>query len=98
RIRECQRYRTRRSVAKAVDVDDGALRRDAELLARVLDDAEIRLVRNVDVDVVRCEPALVEQLRGGRDEDARRKLEDLAAVHLHEVLPCGDRLRSRRSA
>ena len=41
---------------------------------------------NIDVDIVDARPALREHGFPGLDEDARRELEDLAAVHLHELV------------
>src|SRR6476646_1941114 len=41
---------------------------------------------NVDVDVLDREIALVENRLGGRDQNPRGELEDLAAVHLDELL------------
>ena len=85
-IGERERDRARRRVAVAVDVDDDLLLRDPELARRVVDDPLVRLVRDVDVDVVDGQPALVEHLLRRADHHARRELEDLAAVHLHELV------------
>src|SRR5207248_4126853 len=68
-----------------------------ELLLRVVHDPDVRLVRDVDVDVLDGDGALVEQSLSRRDEDSRRELEDLAAVHLD--VPVADRvLDSPRAA
>src|SRR5689334_12489712 len=93
RVRQRERDRARRGVAIAVDVDHGLLLRNAQLLTCMLDDAHIRLMRNVDVDVLDTAPALGQHGLGGADEYPGRELEHLAAVHLDEVLTLRDRLR-----
>src|SRR5581483_5676134 len=62
RVRQCERNRSRRCVAKAVDVDHDAILRDAEPLDGMVDDTDIRLVRDVDVDVLHAHPATGEEL------------------------------------
>ena len=64
-------------------VDDGPAVRDTQFSHSVIDDADVRLVRDVDVDVLDLEPALGENRVCRGDHDARCELEDLAAVHLH---------------
>src|SRR5439155_22331884 len=75
-----------RRVAVAVDVHDHLLPRDAELLGRVIHDPDVRLVRDVDVDLLNRAPALVEDSLCGRNHYTGRELEHLAAVHLDERL------------
>ena len=52
----------------------------------MVDDPLVRLVRDVDVDVVNGLPALRQHLLRRADHDTRRELEHLAAVHLHELV------------
>src|SRR4051794_3268657 len=48
----------------------------------MIDDPDVRLVRNVDVDVVDRDAAALHELLGRLDEDAGGELEDLTSVHL----------------
>jgi hypothetical protein len=52
----------------------------------MIDDALVCLVRHVDVDLVDAEVALRQDLLGRADHHARGELEDLGAVHLHELV------------
>ena len=64
----------------------------------MIDDAHVRLVRHIDVNLVDGNVAFVQNLLCGVDEHARCELEDLPPVHLRKVLPRGDRLSRRRRA
>src|SRR5574340_29951 len=63
RIHERERNRAGRGVSVAVYVHDDLLRRDAELSGRVVDDPPVRLMRDVDVDVVHGPAALRQEDR-----------------------------------
>ena len=62
----------------------------------MVDDPNVRLVRDVDVDVVDGLAAFGQNLLRRADEHAGGELEHLASVHLDEVLPLRDGLRARR--
>jgi len=57
-----ERDRARRGVPEAVEVDHHALPIDAELAHCVVDDADVRLVRHVDVHVLHTPVALLQHL------------------------------------
>ena len=50
-------------------------------------DPNVRLVRNVHIDVFDPHGAFLEESLSRRDKDARRELEDLASVHV-DVAVC----------
>src|SRR5439155_17250521 len=75
-----------------IDVDDHLLLRNAEPLDSVLDDADVRLMRHVQVDVVHSQSELVEKLLGRRYEYPRGELEYLASIHVDEMTVSGDGL------
>ena len=83
RVRQGQRDRAGGSIAVPVDVNDHSLPRDAQLLRRVIHDPDVRLVRDVDVDLVDRDAAALEHGLRRRDEHTRRELEDLAPVHVN---------------
>ena len=86
RVGQRERNRAGRGVPVPFDVDHGLLLGNPELAHSVIDDPDIGLVRDVDVDVVDRLPALGEDRLRRADHHASRELEDLAAVHLHELL------------
>src|SRR5581483_5817345 len=83
---ERQRNRAGGGVSVPVDVHDDFLVRDVELAGSVVDDADVRLVGDVDVDVLDRLSTLAEnRLRRGHHHPGREP-EHLASVHL-DVLP-----------
>ncbi len=87
RVGERERDRARRRVPVAVDVHHHLLLREAQLLDSVLDDADVRLVGNVHVDVVHGQRRTARAAPRPTDEHPRRELEHLAPVHLARSAP-----------
>src|SRR6266851_272905 len=79
---ERERDRRRRRVGVAIDGDDAFRLGKAELLRDVGDDAHVRLVRNVDVEVVDGHGVGRERLARVLLEHAHREPEDRSAIHL----------------
>ncbi len=82
RLAQSDRYSRRRHVAVAVDVDEHALHRHSRALGNGIDDAQIGLVRDEQVYLLRAHSELVERTVGRRDHSLNRALEDLLALEL----------------
>src|SRR5262249_21655843 len=63
-----------------------------------VDDADVRLVRDVQVDVVGAEAGVPQHVLDGVAQDGDRPAEDAAAVHVHVVQAAREQLRRRRHA
>src|SRR5256885_2747716 len=82
---DCDRYRGRRSVAEAVDVNVDLVHRDVGMFRSRFDDSDIRLMWNQKIDVVTGKACGIESAIGSLRHRSHRVLEYLAARHLHEM-------------
>src|SRR3954469_11684484 len=90
RLGEDERDRRGAGVPVAVDVHEGALRRDPEPIACGLDDTDVGLVRREPGDVVDAHARAVECVRRRLHDDAHGAAEHLLTVHAQVVLAVGD--------
>src|SRR5438105_5778203 len=79
---ERERHRRRRGVPHLLDVEVALLQWDLELPHYVLEDAQVRLVGDDVVDVLRAVAVAHQRLARDGLQRAHRGLVDLAAVHL----------------
>src|SRR6266581_5562959 len=84
RILERERNRCARRVAVLVDVDGDAVQGQADPARGRVDDAEVRLVRNPQVDLVHRDARGGGDLLRLADEDVDRELEDVWAAHVDD--------------
>src|SRR5437764_12791671 len=96
RLIERERDRCRRGVAYLVDVDLALLQRDLQPLHHRVEDPEIGLVRDHVVHVLGSVTVALQRLAGSRLQHPYRRLVDLAAVHLDELLTLLPHLRTER--
>src|SRR5262249_39331394 len=80
---DAQRDGGRRSVAVALDVVVHLVPRDVQHVDRRVDDADVRLVRDVQVDVAGPQTAGVQYVLNGIAQDVHGPAKDRAAVHVH---------------
>src|SRR5207245_6396121 len=71
---------------------------DVQDIDRRVDDADIRLMRNVKVDVVGAKLTRREHVLDGVAEDGDGPAENGPAVHVHVVQPFGEQVGRRRQA
>src|SRR5438477_8270676 len=86
RICKSERDRAGGGIAVLVHVHDGLLLRNAEFPGGVIDDADVRLVRDVYVDIVHRPATLAKNRLRRAHHYPRCELEDLAPVALYELL------------
>src|SRR6266568_5825370 len=84
RLLEGDRDRRARRVAVLVDVDRDAVQGQADPARGRVDDAEVRLVRNPQVDLVHRDARGRSDLLRLADEDVDRELEDVWAPHVDD--------------
>jgi len=94
---ERDRDRRRRGVPVAIDVHEHLLHRDVRVLRRRLDDADVRLMRDEQIDVGRGELRPIERAVRRIGHRAHRILEDLASRHRDEVRALGEDLVGHRA-
>src|SRR5713101_2427898 len=98
---ERDRDRRRGGVAEAIDVDVDLVHRDAGVLCGGLDDADVRLMRNEEINGTGIEAGTLERVVAGIRHRQHGGLEDLAARHLDVVAVIFEQLftgRMRRTA
>src|SRR5260370_13604600 len=84
RLLESDRNRSARRVAELVDVDGDAVKGQTDPARGRVDDAEVRLVRHPEVELVRRDARGGGDLLGLADEDVDRELEDVGALHVDD--------------
>ena len=98
RLVQRQRHRAGRGVAVAVEVVEDLAARDVQHVDGGVDDADVGLMRDVQIDVLRLQAGGVEHVLNGVAQDGDGPAEDGPAVHVHVVHALGQQFRRRRQA
>jgi hypothetical protein len=97
RLGERERDGGGRRVAGALEHGGGPFARDAESLARSVDDAHVGLVGHQQRDLLGIDPGPFERSGCRVDRGTHRAPEHLAAFHLHVAADLGEQQLARRS-